>query len=91
MTAHYVGIIQIRDHTRWVEYVGQVGATIAQYGGEILLRGVRPDDPSEAQRVVVLRFADVTSAQRWFNSPEYQRLIPIREAAADVTLLLYQS
>ena len=34
----------------------------------------------EPQRVVIIEFADVAAAKRWYNSPEYQKALPIRLA-----------
>ena len=90
MSAYYVGSIHIRDVVQWEIYLSQVGATITQYGGEVLLRGVSHEDAERAQRIVVLCFADAAAALRWHQSPAYQALIPIRDAAADVRLVLYQ-
>jgi len=40
---------------------------------------------------VVIRFPDPASLRRWFESPAYQALIPLREQAADVTLIGYDA
>jgi uncharacterized protein (DUF1330 family) len=94
MAAHVIGLIRLKDEVAWREYVSQVGATIAQYGGEVLFRGItdsvfagnHPHDLS-----VALRFADIVAAKRWLDSPEYQRIVPIRDKGADVTLTVYES
>ncbi len=96
-TAYFVGLISIRNEAKWQEYVAQVGSTIVQYGGDVVFRGVKRNvNPNENksnepnnERVVTLQFADVESAKRWHESPEYQRLIPIRDLGAQVTLTLY--
>ncbi len=89
MAAFYVGTIEITDSIRWQEYVSQVGGTITQYGGEILFRGIREGAEESRRQIVVLRFADESAAKAWFASNEYQQLIPIRDAAAQVDLVLY--
>ena len=38
MPAYLIGTIRISDTTLWRDYVGRVGATFAQYGGEVLGR-----------------------------------------------------
>jgi uncharacterized protein (DUF1330 family) len=94
MTAYVIGQIHIRDASRWQEYVSHVGGTIAQYGGEVQFRGERAavfSGEYPFERAVVIKFADLAAAKRWHESPEYQRLIPIRDAAADVTLVSYQA
>jgi uncharacterized protein (DUF1330 family) len=39
-------------------------------------------------RIVMLEFADVEAAQTWYNSPEYQAILPIRLACADDNFLI---
>ncbi len=34
----------------------------------------------EPKRVVITEFADIEAARRWYNSPEYQAILPIRLA-----------
>ena len=71
-----------------------MGATIKQYGGEVIFRGTQARAFSGElpyERVVVLQFDNLESANRWHDSPEYQALLPIREKGADVTLVLYES
>ena len=94
MPAYVIGHIHVRDPAVWQEYVSQVGATIEQHGGEVQFRGRQHKVFAGSQRhesVVVIRFADEAAADRWHASPEYQRLIPIRERAADVTLVSYNA
>lgn len=90
MPAYVIGHIHVRDPAAWQEYVSQVGGTIAQYGGEVQFRAERArvfagEHPFE--RTVVIKFADQAAADRWHDSPDYQRLVPLRSAGADVTLV----
>jgi uncharacterized protein (DUF1330 family) len=39
MATWLIGHITVRDATKWQEYVSQVGATIAEAGGEVMFRG----------------------------------------------------
>jgi uncharacterized protein (DUF1330 family) len=90
--AFYVGLIHVRDEALWQTYVSQVGATISQYGGQVIFRGAKAQVMSGTlshEKIVTLQFADLACAARWHESPEYQKLIPIRDAGADVTLVLY--
>ena len=94
MPAYVIGHITVRDAVRWQDYVSQVGATIAAHGGEILFRGETKDvlnGEHDFERVVALRFPDAAAVSRWHSSPAYQALIPVRDAAAKVTLVSYIS
>jgi len=93
MAVYVIGRIHVRDTTLWQEYVSQVGDTIAKHGGEVQFRGDQLRifaGTDAAERVVVIKFADAGAAERWHDSPDYQRLVAVRDAAADVTLVSYQ-
>ena len=94
MPAICVGHIRVKNTEAWAQYQSRVGATIAQYGGELLFRGEQQrlfSGEMPHEKVVALKFENLDAASRWHDSDEYQALIPIREVAADVTLVLYES
>ena len=84
----------MKNAEAWEEYRGRVDATIAQYGDELLFRGRQQrlfSGEMSHESVVALRFENLDAANRWHDSTEYQALIPVRERAAEVTLVLYES
>jgi uncharacterized protein (DUF1330 family) len=32
----------------------------------------------EPKRIIILEFADIAAVKRWYNSPEYQKILPMR-------------
>ena len=93
MAAYIVGTIAVRDGTLWARYVAGVAETFRVHGGEVLLRAAscgHLSGRSHGERVVVARFVDTAALRRWFDSPEYQALIQLRDAAADVVLTAYE-
>lgn len=91
--AYVVGNITVRSPQKWAEYTRQVPGTLAAWGAEVVFRGKNVAalaGSSPHQDIVALRFPDVASVNGWYASPAYQRLIPLREEAADVVLLCYQ-
>ena len=87
-----IGHIHVRDTEKWAAYRQQVPATLQLWGGELLLRGQQGAALSGNQPhadCVVLRFPDRAAVDGWYASPAYQALIPLRDAAADVQLLVY--
>ncbi len=87
-----IGHIGVRDEQKWAEYREQVAATLAPFGGEVLFRGRRArvlGGAHTAGLTVVIRFPSLDAAHGWFDSPAYQRLIPLRMAAADVELVSF--
>jgi uncharacterized protein (DUF1330 family) len=93
MSAYIVGAITVRDEASWARYLAGVAETFRRYDGEVLLRAAGPVPLAgrvHGERVVVARFASMAGLRRWFDSPEYQALIPLRDAAADVVLTAYE-
>jgi uncharacterized protein (DUF1330 family) len=66
---------------RWSPYRAAVPATIEQYGGRFLTRGGATElieGGPEPKRIVILELADTAAFKRWYNSPEYQKILPGR-------------
>ena len=92
--AYLIGHITIKDAGKWAEYRSRVPATLEPWGAELVFRGTRtailagelphPD-------VVVIRFPDQQAVAAWYASAAYQALIPLRQQAADVVLLSYDT
>ena len=94
MPAYVIGHITVKDPKKWEEYRGKVPATLAPWGGEVLLRGRRIailTGKHPYTDTVVIRFPDAKAIAGWYGSPAYQSLIPIREQAADMILISYES
>lgn len=93
MAAYVIGEIEIIDPQAYQEYAKGVPATIAQYGGKYLVRGGRVE-PKEGgwdpKRVVVLEFASLDQARKWYDSPEYVPLRTLRQRAARGKLIFVE-
>ena len=63
-------------------YRAAVPATIQQYGGRYLTRGGAAEliegGPEPKRIVILLEVADTAAFKRWYNSPEYQKILPGR-------------
>jgi uncharacterized protein (DUF1330 family) len=85
MAAYLIAQIRIHDPETFKTYSAAVPATIAQYGGKYHVRGgaVTPKEGNwNPNRVIVLEFPDMAALNRWYDSPEYQKIIGIRFDAA---------
>ncbi|TVP53302.1 MAG: DUF1330 domain-containing protein [Halomonadaceae bacterium] len=92
-TAYAIGHILVLDEDKWAQYCAQVPATVAPWGGELLLRGKKVRVLSgkyPKTDTVVVRFPDIESAHGWFDSPAYQALIPLRDQGASVDLVAFE-
>ena len=94
MAAYLIGHISVKDPDRWQEYVAGVRESLDPFEAEVLFRGRRAAilaGDHIYDQCVVIKFADQPSLQQWFNSDAYQSLIPIRNMAADVVIISYDS
>jgi uncharacterized protein (DUF1330 family) len=91
MAAYVIADVHVRDTARYEEYRKLVPATLAQYGGKYLVRGgdyeVLEGD-WQPRRLVVLEFASVEQAKRWYDSPEYRDSKALRLATAHSNVIL---
>jgi uncharacterized protein (DUF1330 family) len=81
MTAYFVVELDVRNMDAMAEYRAAVPATLAQYGGRFLTRGGATElveGGPEPKRIVILEFADASAVKRWYDSPEYQKILPAR-------------
>ncbi len=92
MTAFFVATPKVKDAGKLQEYVAKAGKTTAAFGGEFVIGGAFENvlaGECDHQRVAVVKFADIETLNNWYNSAEYQALIPLRDEACDMTLATY--
>lgn len=90
--AFVVGQMTVKDPEKWAHYRSQVLATLLPFGGELVFRGEQAQSFSGVNPhpdIVVIRFPSLEQAQGWHGSAAYQKLIPLRQEAADVVLTSY--
>ena len=85
MAAYVIGEIDVMDPAPYEDYRKQVGAVLAKYGGRFLARGGKVE-PLEGgwspKRLVLLEFANMEQALKWYRSPDYAPLIKLRQKAS---------
>jgi uncharacterized protein (DUF1330 family) len=99
MEAILVGTIKINDAALWAEYVAGLTVSLQPFpgattlfrgtGGAVLVSTPSAADDAEADTVVAIRFTDRSELTAWYESELYQKLIPLRDSAADVTIRTY--
>lgn len=93
MSAFFTATAKVKDGQKLQEYGAQAGATIAAHGGEFILRGKKNEvlaGSADNQMLVVVKFPNSETLSGWYASEEYQALIPLREEAADMTIVSYE-
>lgn len=92
--AYFVGQITVKDEDKWDEYRSKVPETLTPWGAELVFRGTQTHilpGGSAHPYIVVIRFTSLADAQGWHNSEAYQALVSLRQKAADVVGMIYET
>jgi len=92
MSAYLLALIDITDPEAYKKYTAETPRVVEQFGGRWVVRGGNPEALEGAlpsARVVVIEFADKAAIKRFYDSPEYRKILPLRLAASKgrVTML----
>lgn len=83
MTAYALCELEVGDADAMRPYLDGVGATIAAHGGRYLVAGAGPDviegGPGEYAIKVLLEFASKGAFKNWYESSDYQAILPHRQ------------
>ncbi|MDQ1425353.1 MAG: hypothetical protein QOD72_2851 [Acidimicrobiaceae bacterium] len=85
MSAYCIVYETVEDPTAFERYRTEVPPTIEAHGGRFLVRGgefAALEGELTFDRIVVIEFPTRSAAMGWYNSPEYQQILPIRLGAA---------
>jgi len=82
MVAYALVEIEITNPDGMTPYREAVSETVAAHGGKYLVRGgnteVMEGGLGEYPQKVILEFPSMEAAKRWYNSSEYQAILPHR-------------
>ena len=91
MTYVVVTIKKIKDLEAFREYADKVKPIIELHGGKY----VAVDRTTEVRsgewpfvRTVIVAYPNFAAAQSWYDSPDYQKIIPIRLRAIDANIAI---
>ena len=93
MAGYVVAEVEVTDPAIYEEYRKLVPATIAKYGGKFLVRGGAVETKEggwQPKRLVVLEFASLEQAKKWYHSPEYAPALALRTKAARSKVVLVE-
>jgi uncharacterized protein (DUF1330 family) len=79
--ANVIGQITITNADGYAHYSAQVPAVVAAFGGQYRVRGgaATPlDGHVSPARHVVIEFPSREQAQAWYDSADYQSILPLR-------------
>jgi uncharacterized protein (DUF1330 family) len=90
MPAYLIVETDITDPEQYEQYKAASPGAIAAHGGRFVVRGgetaVLEGDWSP-KRLVVVEFDDLEAAKRFYDSPEYQAAMKLREGAANLNMV----
>ena len=77
-------------HPEVVEYIEAIQDTLDPFGGRFLVHGpeVTVFEGEWPGTVVIIEFPDRDAAVRWYESPAYQAILPLRTKNIDGTALV---
>lgn len=82
---YYVAeVFEVSNQDQFNTYAAGVPKTIEKYGGHYLVRGGKTKslEGEQPKRIVVIAFNSAADAEKWYNSPEYSAIRPIRQRSA---------
>ena len=87
MAGYLIANLEITDPEGFEEYRRQVAPIIARFGGRYIVRGAQVEvleGRHDGRRLVLFEFPSMDAIRRFWNSPEYAKVKPLRDNAAEV-------
>lgn len=81
MPAYVIVDVDVHDPETYKEYRAKAAPTVTRHGGRYIVRGgsVTHVEPGwDLHRFVILEFPSLAAARTWYDSPDYQAVLPIR-------------
>lgn len=86
MPAYLVAHLDVHDPEGFARYRDQVSPLVGRFGGKYLIRGGQVEvleGDWQIARVVVIEFPSRDALRLFYDSPEYQEILPLRTRAAN--------
>ena len=83
--AYLVAEVQVTDADAYKPYIPRAAEIVARHGGEYLVRGGKTESLEGAEpagRIAVVQFPSMAELKKFYTSPEYQEVAPIRQKAS---------
>ncbi|MEM8774797.1 MAG: DUF1330 domain-containing protein [Pseudomonadota bacterium] len=90
MTAYVIARITVTDPNDYQNYASQTVALAEKAGGRFLVKGGHQTqvEGNSRERHVLIEFPDHETALNWYNSPEYQRILPIATSSSERDIVI---
>ncbi len=90
MSAYLIADVEVHDQNVYAEYRRQVLPLIQKHGGRFIVRGGAHETLEgdwRPQRLVIIEFPDMAALKAWYHSPEYAKLIQLRQGVSRGSLV----
>ena len=91
MSVYVVAQGKIENRGLLDQYGAKVGPTIKSHQGRVIACDEEPEvveGSIDHPRTVILEFPSMTAFYAWYNSPEYQEILPLRLKSTPGTLIV---
>ncbi|MDJ0825665.1 MAG: DUF1330 domain-containing protein [Rhodobacter sp.] len=92
MPALMISEITVKSPEKLQDYLAKTLALGKEFGAELVARAdyARPlTSTGKHDRVVIAKFPDLETLERWYDSDAYAELVPLREEASDMRMTAY--
>ncbi len=93
MAAYIIADVDVKDVKAFEPYKQPTADSVAQYGGKFIVQSSNHqvlEGKWNPMRLVVIEFPSLEAARRWYGSPEYRTVLPIRLQHAVSNMLLVE-
>lgn len=92
MTAYCIAQIEVTNMEEYGKYASQTVACAEKFGGLFLVKGGSAEwiEGEGADRIVVIKFDSIEAAKGFYNSTEYQEILPIALANSNRSMVIVE-
>jgi uncharacterized protein (DUF1330 family) len=92
MAAYAIAQIEVTNLDEYMKYASQTVASAERHGGKFLVKGGKAEwiEGTGSDRNVIVEFESVEAAKAWYNSDDYQAILPIALANSKRTMVLVE-
>jgi uncharacterized protein (DUF1330 family) len=93
MKAYVISEVEVLDESDADAYRRFAAASIAEYGGRYLVRGVQAEvveGGPMVRQIVIVEFPSLERVREWYASPAYAEALRFREEALDRRLMFVE-
>ena len=90
MSAYLIADVNVENADVYAEYRREVLPLIERFGGRFIVRGGAHEALEgdwRPARLVVIEFPSMAVLKQWYGSPEYKKLIALRQRASRGSLV----